>query len=100
MDINKLKYDILGLSETCLSSDNEMLHHVHSFDLFTNNLSSLGGGVILYMRDTFNASKRVNFSVMFEYLETIFVSFSVDEIYYVIGNVYRPPNTNNASYSI
>ena len=56
-----LKYDILGLSETRLSSDTEMLHHVPSFDLFTNNRSTLGGGVLLYVRDTFNANKLVKF---------------------------------------
>ena len=98
MDINKLKYDILGLSETRLSSDIEMLHHVPSFDLFTSNRNTLGGGVLLYVRDTFNANKLVNFSVMLEHLETIFVSFSVGEINYVIGNVYRPPNTNNDEF--
>ena len=35
---------------------------------------------------------------MLEHLETIFVSFSVGEINYVIGNVYRPPNTNNDEF--
>ena len=37
MDINKLKCNILGLSETRLSSDIEMLLQVPSLDLFTNN---------------------------------------------------------------
>ena len=70
-----LKYVILGLSETLLSSDVEMLHHVLSLDLFTNNRSTLGGGVLLYVRDTLNANKLVIFSVNLEHLETIFVSF-------------------------
>ena len=56
MDITKLKYDILGLSETRLSLDIEMLHHVPFFDLLINNRSTLGGGVLLYVRDTFNAN--------------------------------------------
>ena len=63
MDINKLKYDILSLSETRLSSDIEMLYHVPSFDLFTNNHNTQGRGVLLYVRNTFNANKLVNFSV-------------------------------------
>ena len=66
MDINKLKFDILG---------NEMLYLGPSSDLFTNNRSTLRGGVLLYVRDMFNANKLVNLSVMLEHLETISVSF-------------------------
>ena len=40
IDINKLQSVILGLSETRPSSDIEMLHHVPSLDLFTNNRST------------------------------------------------------------
>ena len=64
----RLKYDIIGLFETRLSSDIAMLHHVPSFDLFTNIPSTLGGGVLVYVRDTLNANKLVNFSVMLEHL--------------------------------
>ena len=90
MDINKLKYDILCLSETRLSSDIEILHRVPSIDLFINNRNTQGGGVLLYMRDSFNTNKLVNFSVKLEHLESIFVPFSVGEINYAIGNIYRP----------
>ena len=51
-------------------------------------INTLGGGVLFYVRDTFNANKLVDFSVMLEHLETIFVYFSVGKINYVIGNVY------------
>ena len=94
MDNDKLKYDILGMSETHLSSDTEMLHHVPSFNLFTNNRSTFCGGVLLYVRDTFNANVLVNFSVMLEHLKTIFVFISVGEINYVLGNVYRSPHSS------
>ena len=90
MDISKLNFDILGLSKTRLSSDIEMLHRVPSFDLFTNNYSTLGEDILLYVRVSFNANKLGNFSVMLEHLETKLISISVGEINYVIGNVYRP----------
>ena len=67
MDIYKLKYDIFGLSETGLFTDIKMLYHVPSFDFFTNNRSTLGGEVLLYVRVTFNANKLVKFSVMLEH---------------------------------
>ena len=94
MDINKLRCDISGLSETSPSSDIEMLHHVPSWALFTISCSTQGGGVLLYVRDPLKANKLVNFSVIHEHLEAIFVHFSVSEINYVIGNAYRPPNSN------
>ena len=50
------------------------------------------------MRDTFNANKLVSFFVRLEHLETIFVSFPAGETHYVIGNVYRLPNTNNNEF--
>ena len=49
MDINKLKFDILGLSETRFSSDIEMLHLVPSLEEFTNSCTTLDGGVLLYV---------------------------------------------------
>ena len=70
MDKSKLKFHILELSETCLSSDIEILYRVASFDLLTNNRSTLGGGV----KEMLDANKWVNFSVMYELLETVLVS--------------------------
>ena len=80
MDISKFNFDIIGLSETCLSSDIKILHHVPSWDYFTNNRITPGGGVFLYMRDIFDENKQVNFSVMLQRLEIINISFSVGEI--------------------
>ena len=98
MDINKSKYDIFSLSETRLSSDIEMLQHVPSLDLFTNHRSTLGSSVLLYVRDALTANKLVIFSVVLEQIEALFVSFSVGETNFVIGNVYRPPNSNNDDF--
>ena len=50
------------------------------------------------MRDTFNTNKLANFSVVLDHLETMFVSFSVGEKNYVIGNVYHPPISNNDEF--
>ena len=98
MGINKLKFDILGLSETHFSSDIEILHHVPSLDQFTNNCSTLDGGVLLFVRDTINANELVNYSVMLEHLETISASFSTSEINYAKGGVYRPTYSNNDDF--
>ena len=59
MDISKLSFDISGLVESSLSSDIEMLQHVHFFDLLRNNCSISVGGVLLYGRDTFNAKTKL-----------------------------------------
>ena len=54
--------------------------------------------VLLYVRESFNANKSGNFSAMYEYVKTWILSFSVGEVYYVIGKVYRPPNSNNDDF--
>ena len=61
MDISKLNLDVLCLSENRHSSDTEMLYHVPSSDLFTNNRSTVGDGVSLYVSDTLNVTKLVIF---------------------------------------
>ena len=98
MDIHKLKFDILGQSETRLSSDIEILHHVRSLELFASNRNTLGGGVLLYVRDMFNANELVNFSVVFGHLEFLFVSLSFGEINSALGHVHRPLNSNNDDF--
>ena len=65
----------IGLSETRVSSVIEMLHHVPSFDLFTSNRNTPGGGVLLYVRHTLNVNKLVTFYLMLEHLETKFMFF-------------------------
>ena len=57
-----------------------MLHQVPSFDMFTNNSSTLAGVVLFNVRDTFNANNLVSFSLLRQHLETTFISFSVGEI--------------------
>ena len=54
--------------------------------------------MLLFVREAFNAKKIIILSLMYAHLETIIVSFSVGKIYYVIGNVYRPPNSNNDDF--
>ena len=60
-----------------------MLHLVPSFDLFTNNRNTTGGGVLLYVKNKINANKLVNLSIMTQHLETMSVSFAVGEMIFV-----------------
>ena len=94
MDISKLNDKILGMPDTSLSSDIETLYPVPSFDLHTNNLSALYGGLCPMWE---KRSMHINwwfFSIIYEHLETIIVSISVGEVSYIIGSVYRPSNSS------
>ena len=55
VDISKLNL------ETLLPPEIEMVNPVPSFNLFTNNRTTLGGGVLLYVKDTLNTNKLVIF---------------------------------------
>ena len=47
---------------------------------FSNNHSAVGGGVLLYVRETFNPNKLVNLSIMYEQSETFFAQFSAGDV--------------------
>ena len=66
--------------------------------IIINNRSTLVGGVLLTVKEAFIAIILVKFSVMFVHLETIFISFSVSEVKFDMGNVNRPPESNNGVF--
>ena len=86
-DTNKLIFDILGLSE--------MLYHIPSFKCLITSCSTLNGGVKLHEEETFNAKTFVNFSVMYELSKTMFVSFTIGKVNFVIRKLHRLPNSKN-----
>ena len=63
-----------------------------------NIRSTLGGGILLYVTETFQANKLKSFSEVYEYLKTTLVSFSVGEVHLVIVNVSCPPNSHNDEF--
>ena len=84
----------MGFSETRLSSGIEALYQVPGFEKFTSNRNTMGGGVVLYTKDTLNANFVHSISVIHDHIETVFVCFSIGNVKFLIGNIYRRPRSN------
>ena len=53
-----------------------------------------GGGVSLFISDVFIYSELTELSMVSDYIERIFVKIMHNDLSYVIGVMYRPPNSN------
>lgn len=93
-------YEILVFSETWLN------HNIQNDDLQIPNFSPpfrcdrrdrIGGGVAIYVRDTIHAVQRQD--LLLEGLEALWVEIHVNQRKFLIGGIYRPPNSNNTQWT-
>ena len=89
-----LKPKILSFCETKLSSNIEILYSIPNYKLIFNSRNTRGGGLLLAISDEFRFEKLENVCLMLDHIETLFAKVFIDDKIYVIGTVYRPPNSN------
>ena len=94
--IDKYKQpDIVGLCETFLNtsfSDNEF--QLKGYTMFRKDRNSLGGGVLLYINDTFSCIRRPDLE--HENCESIWIDVKVpNQKTFTVGYIYRPPSADN-----
>ena len=58
----------------------------------------LGGGVIIYVRDTFSCKRRGDLEL--DNLEAVWIELSVKSKKILLGGAYRPPNSDNAYFNL
>ena len=66
--------------------------------MFENNRNSMGGGVVIYVRDKYQATKLLGMCIIEECIETVFIRVSLGTNKYVLGCIYRPPKSDIASF--
>lgn len=87
------EFDIVGISETWLTSNiSSGLVRVDDYNLIRRDRGSRGGGVAIYIRNTFNY--KVLDSQLHEALEQIWIEIKLNKQTYIIGSLYRPPKKN------
>ena len=79
----------LGFCETRMTDDTEKVHHLPGFDLFTNNNSSNSGGVAIYVKNEFNASRADELCLMSYDFESIFIEYNLQNKRMIQGVIYR-----------
>ena len=94
------RFDIICVCETWLTGDTKELvplvgyvdHHVVRSD------GRRGGGVSVYISDIYNSRIVEEYSVAYDYLESIVVDCGFRNKRFIICNLYRPPNGNVFSF--
>ena len=91
-------FNIMGFCETKLSGDIHHLYSIPNYNAYFNSLNRNKGGVAIYVSERLASSARPDLSMLEDFLETIFVDVKINNIVYVIGQVYRRPHTNFRSF--
>lgn len=87
------QYDILGVSETWLHAGiAQNILNIDEFTFIRQDRCNRGGGVGVYIKNT------LKFNTVFQecrdYIEHIWVEVRANKKNILVGNIYRPPNTD------
>ena len=95
-------YDILIYSESWLKSeikDNDILIENFLPPYRTDRVDRPGGGVVIYVRDTFLCKRRNDLEIR-GLEEAVWVEIKIKNKPILVGGFYRPPNSNNAYFNL
>ena len=95
-------FDILVFTETWLTNEKidlcnfdgfQSLHQIRPIDNHFN-LKERGGGVSLFIKDGINFIMRKDLTKMLPFMESCFIELSYNHRKFLIGGLYRPPDSN------
>lgn len=96
----KLEFDCICFSETWLNHSSvnlcNILNYVSHHVMRENN--KRGGGVSIYIRNCISSRRIDNLCMCFEYIESLFLDCSRNGTRFIVGVIYRPPNTDFNSF--
>ena len=96
-------FPVIGLTETKLSEQNKSLYDISGYTSYhlTKDVNELvrGHGVSVYIRSIYESTIIDRYTICKEYLECIFIDVTFGINSYIIGVVYRPPNSNVNSFT-
>ena len=88
--------DVLGLAETRLLPDITHLYEgtLPGYTLFSQPRDRHGGGVSMYVKHEYNASRITQLDITESYIECIACTLAVGQATWVVLVIYRPPDGN------
>ena len=96
--LNKINnpFHVLAFTETWLNGDNHNMIEFSGFDHISNVRANnqTGGGLSIFIRNNIDFKIRDDLNVMLPHIETLFIEVPHNNIKYLVGVVYRIPNTN------
>ena len=96
LDNSQLDLDFLLLCETFLNDKNSNLYNLPGYTVAEKHrVNAKGGGVAIFVKNKFQYKIREDLSIFDEGLfESVFIEASINNKNVVIGEIYRPPNSN------
>ena len=93
-------FTVIGLSETWLNPSNVSTYGISGYNhVYRTRCTSRGGGVSLFVSEKFVYSEMTDYCMVNDYIESLFVKISNNGMVFVIGLVYRPPNSNVVQFT-
>ena len=88
------KFPIIALNKTWLTNDVDLLFGLDGYNEFNQYRNSHGGGIKLYIRDSFNVNVLNELCITSTFYESLVCEIVISGIKFVICCVYRPPGSN------
>ena len=100
-------FHILAYTETWLKPENVGLVNFSEYEHVSNirptdqffDMKEMGGGVSLFIKNNIQYKVREDLNIMSSYMETLFIEIPHNGKTYIIGVIYRVPNTQVASFN-
>ena len=94
-------FSVLGFSETWLKDENvsniQIMGYEHIYNIrpsVDHNFRNIGGGLSLFVKHGLNFTTKDHLSIMESYMESLFIEINCKNTNFIIGLIYRVPNTN------
>ena len=93
-------FSVIGFSETWLNSSNIDTYSIDGYSHvgLTREIGK-GGGVSLFICDSIMYCELLEFNMVCEYIECVFVKINCMGHNFIVGVVYRPPNSNISDFN-
>ena len=100
LKILKNPFDILVFTETWLTPDKESqccfkgFRPIHKMRPVNEEFKLRGGGISIFIKNNLQFTRRTDLDTMLPYIECLFIEIIHNNQKYIIGGIYRDPNTN------
>ena len=93
-------FSVIGLSETWLNQSNVSAYSIPGYNhVAQTRCAGRGGGISLFVAEKIVYSEMTDYCMVNDYIESLFVKITNNGMVFVIGLIYRPPNSNIVQFT-
>jgi exonuclease III len=97
----KQKFDVTCFTESWLTDSTKSLYTFENYQSFNSlpHNNKRGGGVSVYVRDTFKVENLLPISVSLPTIESLFPKICCESKQITVGTIYKPPSANSTDFT-